>query len=105
MAKIGADAISRATGGKFSINEYITMQTVYDDFLSIEDCLASVYNQYSSLYWGKPVSYYIEMAVEQGDLDEVVPGKDYYGQAEELFFSLLKRKDLLQLIYAPFQES
>ncbi|MBA7614747.1 hypothetical protein ES703_22016 [subsurface metagenome] len=102
VGKIGAAAISRMTGGEFSVEEYITMQTVYDDFLSIEELLAGMYNPYSPLYWKNPVEYYIKMAVEQGDLDEVVPAEDYYSQSEELFWELLKRKDLLQFIYAPF---
>lgn len=101
VGEIGARAISRMTGGKFSVEEYITMQTVYDDFLSIEECLAGFYNPASPLYWKNPVEYYIKLAVEQGDL-EMVPAEDYYGQSEELFWELLKRKDLLQLIYAPF---
>ena len=104
VAEIGARAISRMTGGEFSVEEYITMQTVYDDFLSIEECLAGMHNPYSPLYWKNPVEYYIKMAVEQGDLDKMVPAEDYYGHSEELFFSLLERKDLLQLIYAPFKE-
>lgn len=102
VGKIGAAAISRMTGGEFSVEEYITMQTVYDDFLSIEELLAGMYNPYSPLYWKNPAEYYIKMAVEQGDLNEVVPAEDYYSQSEELFWELLKRKDLLQFIYAPF---
>ena len=104
VAKICTKALSRMTGGEFSVEEYITMQTVYDDFLSIEECLAGMHNPYSPLYWKNPVEYYIKMAVEQGDLDKMVPAEDYYGHSEELFFSLLERKDLLQLIYAPFKE-
>jgi len=105
VAKICSKVLSEMTGGKFSVEEYITMQTVYDDFQSIENCLAGFYNPYSPLYWKYPVDYYIKMAVEQRDLDKIVPAEDYYGQAEKLFWELLKRKDLLQLIYAPFPES
>lgn len=104
VAKVGADAISRATGGAFSTEEYIEFQTVYDDFLSIEDTLAGVFNPQSELYWKRPVDFNIKLTVEQGNLDRIVPGEDYYGQSEELFFELLKRKDLLQMIYAPFPE-
>jgi len=102
VAKVCAKALSRMTGGEFSVKEYIEMQTVYDDFLSIEDALAGFYNPHSRLYWKYPAEYYIKLAVEQGDLDKMVPAEDYYGQSEELFWELLKRKDLLQLIYAPF---
>jgi len=105
VAKVGAEAISKATGGKFSVEEYITMQTVYDDFLSIEECLAGFYNPDSPLYWKISVDYNIKLAVEQGSIDKIVHAEDYYGQSEELFFDLLKRKDLLQLIYAPFPGS
>lgn len=105
IAKICSKALSKMTGGEFSVEEYITMQTVYDDFLSIEECLAGFNNPYSPLYWKNSAEYYIKMAVEQGDLDKIVPAEDFYGQSEELFFELLSRKDLLLLIYAPFKEN
>lgn len=103
--KVGVSAskaLSRMTGGKFSIETWIEMQTVYDDFVSIEEGLAGYYNPASDLYWRHTVSYNLEMAKEEGDLDETVSIEDNFSLHEELFWELLTRKDLLQLIYAPF---
>ena len=41
---IGADAISKSTGGTFGVEEYITMQTVYDDFLSPDEIEEGMFN-------------------------------------------------------------
>jgi len=101
VSEIGAAAISKATGGDFAVEEYITMQTVYDDFLSIEEVKEGMFNSQSPLHWKNAADYYIKLTVEEGDLDQEVDSDDYYPW-EDLFEELLKRKDLMDKIYAPF---
>lgn len=101
LAPIAAESLSRLTGGDFSVEEYITLQTLYDDFLSISEVLAGFYNPLSELYWKNPVDYYIGQAVEAGDLPASILGDDYFIQSEELFYELMTRPDLLQKIFAP----
>ena len=86
------------------VEEYIEMQTKYDDFLSPYELLKGMYNSYSPEYWQNAFDYYVDMAVQQGDLKEKLNGKEYYGQSESLFYELLGRKDLMEKIYAPFDE-
>ena len=101
VAQIGASALSRMTGGDFSVKEYINMETVYDQLLSVEAAKDGYFNKSSRLYWARPVAYYIDMAVKQGDLDKPVPPQDYYGQAEQLFGEIRTRQDLMSKINAP----
>ncbi len=102
VAIIGAKGISEVTGGDFSVDEYIQMQTVYDDFLSIADAKEGYYNSGSSLYWAYPVEYYAKMAVEQGDLKGPIVAADYYMDSENMFFEFLKRNDLMSKVEASF---
>lgn len=101
LAPIAAESLSRLTGGDFSVEEYITLQTVYDDFLSVTEVLSGFYNPLSELYWKYPVDYYIGQAIEAGDLPDSIRGDEYFIQSEELFYELLTRPDLLQKIFAP----
>lgn len=101
VSEVGAAGISKATGGDFAVEEYITMQTVYDDFLSIEEVKEGMFNPQSPLYWKNAADYYIKLTVEEGDLDKSVDLEDYYPW-EDLFKELLERKDLMDKIYAPF---
>ncbi len=101
FAKIAAKAISKSTGGDFSVEEYITMQTVFDDFLDINQVKAGMFNPESTLYWKPSAEYYVKLTVEGGDLDKIVPVEDYFPW-EDLFFELLERKDLMNKINAPF---
>ncbi len=101
VAKVAAAAISKATGGDFSVDEYITMQTQYDDFLSIDEVKAGMFNPASDLYWKPAADYYIKLTVEEGDLAKVVNADDYYPW-EELFRDFLKRDDLIEIVNAPF---
>jgi ABC-type nitrate/sulfonate/bicarbonate transport system substrate-binding protein len=102
VAEIASEALSRMTGGGFSVDEYIVLETEYDDLLSIEDCLTGYYNSFSPLFWKNPVDYYIKMSIEQGDLKKEVTSEEYYGDSIKLFFELLSRQDLMEKIYAPF---
>jgi len=102
FAEIASKTLSRLTGGNFPVEEYITLQTVYDDFLSIEESLAGCYNSYSPLYLKNPTEYYLKMALEAGDIKEAYPPEEIYKDAEDLFYELLTRRDLLEKIYAPF---
>ena len=54
FAEIASKTLSRLTGGNFPVDEYITLQTIYDDFLSIEESLAGCYNSFSPLYIKNP---------------------------------------------------
>jgi ABC-type nitrate/sulfonate/bicarbonate transport system substrate-binding protein len=101
VSQIGAAAISKLTGGDFSVDEYITMQTVYDDFLSIEQVKSGMFNSESELYWKPSAEYYVKLTAEEGDLDKEVNVDDYYPW-EDLFFELLTRQDLMDKINAPF---
>ncbi|MCX6089106.1 MAG: ABC transporter substrate-binding protein [Candidatus Atribacteria bacterium] len=103
IAVQAAKALSRMTGGDFPVDQYIEFQTVYDDFLSIDEAKDGFYNNQSPLYWKLPVEYYMKMALEQGDLDKPISSEEYYGESEKLFNELLSRKDLVDLINAPFK--
>jgi len=98
VAIIGAKGISEVTGGDFSVDEYIQMQTKFDDFLSIVEAKAGYYNSDSPLYWAKPVNYYVKMAIEQGDLKGPVNGEKYYILSEKFFNEFLGRNDLMSLV-------
>lgn len=101
LAPTAAQALSKLTGGDFSVDEYKTLQTQYDDFISIDEALRGFYNPNSPLYWANPVDYYINAAVKSGDLSSKVKGADYFSQSESLFYDLMSRPDLLKKIYAP----
>ena len=103
IAEPAAKALGRMTGGDFPVQDYINFQTIYDDFLSIEEAKNGFYNSESPLYWKLPVEYYMKMALEQGDLDKQIVPEEYYGESEKLFNELLGRQDLMDLINAPFQ--
>jgi len=104
FAEIASKNLSRLTGGNFPTEEYITLQTVYDDFLSIEESLAGCYNSLSPLYLLHPTEYYLKIAVESGDIKEPYLPEEIYKDAEDLFYELLTRRDLLEKIYAPFTD-
>ncbi len=101
IAQYGAKTISQMTGGDFTIDQYIEMETVYDNLLSIQECKETYFNPESRLYWKKPMEYYIKIAVEQGDLKKMQDADKFMMPAEELFWELLKRDDLMKLINAP----
>jgi ABC-type nitrate/sulfonate/bicarbonate transport system substrate-binding protein len=102
VAIIGAKGISEVTGGEFSVDEYIAMQTIYDKFLTIEDAKQGYYNSESPLYWKYPVDDYVELAVKNGDLKGNVNGSDYYSDSEELFNEFLEREDLVNKVNSSF---
>ena len=101
VAQIGADAISKSTGGTFGVEEYITMQTVYDDFLSPDEIKEGMFNPDSTLYWRPSSEYYAKMALEQGDLKSQIDIDEYFPW-ESLFWELMDRRDLMRKVNAPF---
>ena len=102
FAQKAVDSLNKLTGSEFSINEYVLLQTIYDDFLSIEDVLIGCFNPSSPLYMKKPVEYNIKMSIESGDIKDPYSPEEIYKEAEDLFYELLTRRDLLEKIYAPF---
>lgn len=104
MSEIASKALSRMTGGEFSEEDWIEMQTKYDDFVSIEEAKEGYFNPDSPLYWRIAVDYNIKLAKELGDLDSSVTADNNFLEHEKLFWELLDRKDLMDKIYAPFPE-
>lgn len=103
VATPAAKHLSRMTGGTFSTKEYIELETIYDQLLTVEESKEGYYNPSSRYYWKHPVEFYIKATIESGDLKRQVTAEEYYGIAEELFKELLTRDDLLKLINAPFK--
>jgi len=101
VAQIGADAISKSTGGSFDVEEYITMQTVYDDFLSPDELKEGMFNPDSTLYWRPSAEYYVKLALEQGDLKSQIDIDEQFPW-ESLFWELMDRKDLMRKVNASF---
>ena len=102
FAEIAAEGLSVMTGGDFSIDEYIEMQTVYDEFQSPYNLLRGAYNPYSADYWKNAFDYYVDMAIQDGDINNKLDGEEFYGQSESLFYEMLEREDLLKKVYEPF---
>jgi len=98
FAEIASKKLSEIAGSEFTVEDYLEFQTKYDDFLSIEECKEGMYNKSSNLYWKYPVEYYIDLSIQDGLLDERVSPEEYYGEGEKLFFELLERDDLMELI-------
>ena len=99
FSETAAAELSVLTASEFTPEAYKTFQTVNDDFLSIEECEATMYNPDDPLYWKNPVEFYIDLSVESGDLGEAVSADEYYGESEALFNELLSRDDLMDLIH------
>lgn len=98
FAELGAEEMSRLLGSTFSIDDFIEMQTEYDQYQTLELCISDVYNVDSVYYWRNPVEYTFAAAVKEGTLDETYAVDIYFGESEKLFFELLEREDLMKII-------
>jgi ABC-type nitrate/sulfonate/bicarbonate transport system substrate-binding protein len=98
FAELAAAELTSFTGTAYTADDYIAFQTVYDNFLTISDLQAGMYNPDSPLYWKNPVQYNINLAVEQGTLSHAISADDYYGKQIALFNELLTRQDLMTKI-------
>ena len=98
FAEVAAAGLSKISGAEFSVDEYLEMQTIYDIFQTLEECEKNVYNPDSDYYWRKPVEYCINNAIKVGTLDESYTADKYFGEAEKLYYELLEREDLMQII-------
>ena len=98
FAEVGTAEMSRIAGTEFSIQDFIEMQTIYDQYQTLDLLQDEVYNPDSVYYWRKPVEYNLTMAIKDGTLDETYTADKYFGESEKLFKELLQREDLMKII-------
>lgn len=98
FAEVAAAALSKVSGAEFSVEEYLDMQLIYDEFQTVELCIERVYNPDSDYYWRKPVEYCLTNAIKKGTIDSSFTADKYFGEAEVLFNELLAREDLMKII-------
>jgi len=98
VAEVAAAYLSKATGSDFAKDEWLEMQTKFDDFQSLEEAQAGFYNKTSDLYWGNSVQYQIDLQTADGTLPAGVSGEQYYGGSEKLFNALLANQQLVDQI-------
>jgi len=102
IAPIMRKNINRLTGAEYSDEEYIELQTVYDDFQSMKDCKEALFNPESPLYAKIATDYNIKAAADAGTIDKVVPSEDYFWW-EDIFKEFLTRNDLIEYVDSSFK--
>lgn len=98
FAEVGTAEMSRIAGTEFSVQDFIEMQTIYDQYQTLDILQSEVYNPEHVFYWRYPVEYHLKMAVKDGTLDESFTADTYFGESEKLFHEMLARPDLMKLI-------
>lgn len=102
VANVGAKILSELTGGDFPPEEYKTMQTEFDNFISVIEAKEQVYNSNDSMFIERPVKIFMKGNTPEEDLTKTMKPEDYYGPATDLFAELLTRNDLMDIINSPF---
>lgn len=98
FAAVGTAEMSRIAGTEFTTKDFIEMQTIYDQYQTLDLLQNEVYNKDSVFYWKHPVDYTLGMAIKDGTLDASFTADKYFGESEKLFNELLKREDLMKII-------
>ncbi len=100
LAPIYNEILNKKTASNNTIEQYIELETVYDQFITLEWATEHYFNEKSPYYWKISANYNIQVLVDSGVLDEMVD-PDIYMPQEELHKELLERKDLIDFINKP----
>ncbi|MCL5986392.1 MAG: hypothetical protein M1371_07475 [Actinobacteria bacterium] len=93
--------LRRVTGTEGTDEDYIELETVYDQFITIEWAKENYFNPDSPYYWKIAADYNIKVAADSGVIDKVVPAEEFMPQ-DDLFNELIGRQDLMDYINKPF---
>lgn len=97
-SEIAARLFSDFTNMETPTEEWYEFMTVYDELQTVEMVRDGFFNPDSHLYWRLTVEFYIDLLVAEGDLAPGLCPDEYYGESQRLFFELLERQDLLDMI-------
>lgn len=102
FSEVCAAELTRLSGAEYTVEDFIDMQTIYDEYQTYDLLDEGVFNPESHLYWMNPVAYNIRTALNDGILDDTMSLDEYcnvyFGESEKLFKELQGREDLMALL-------